>query len=343
MPALRTAAACWTSPAGTCASRLRRFAPGSRSPGSSDAAGPAPAGRAARRGPAPLEGDAAARDRQLAALDHLILLPGVMRVAGVGEIGDRRADMGHGREADAHMRVRMHRDADAEGPADLGQMLRRPQTAPVMMVRQDDLDGVQPDGLRNMPERHRHHVGRERHRREARHLAHFLERAAGILEIFEQARLRELRHHAPRRLHAPAAVGIDPEWRVRKGAAECPERLDLEIGLEDAALQLDRAEAIGFAHTPRLLDHLVMRQRLAPSVGGIAGIILVAAELVEEVGRIGHAIAHRAAEDLMQRQARDLALQVEERHFEGAKRAGPRLVAFRRERFLRPALAGKAA
>ena len=204
------------------------------------------------------------------------------------------------------------------------------------MVRQDHLHRAEPNRLRDVAEGDGDHVGRQRHPREARDLAHLGKAADGILEILEQA--LEQRHHATRGGDRPAAVGIDAQGVIGKGAAQGAQRLDLELRLEHAALELDRAEAVLCDHAPRLLDHLRVGEHLAPGIRRHGGIV-VAREFVEEIGAVGHALAHRTAEEIAQANPRRLSLQVEERDLEGAERRSARLVAGSREDFARLAAA----
>ena len=53
-----------------------------------------------------------------------------------------------------------------------------------------------------------------------------------------------------------------------KAAAQCPQRLDLVVGIEDAGLQLQRAEAVLVEHPAGLADHLLVADALAPAIGG---------------------------------------------------------------------------
>ena len=108
--------------------------------------------------------------------------------------------------------------------------------------------------------------------------------------------------------------------------------LDLEVRLEDAGLELDRTEAELVHHSARFADHLVVRDDLAPIIGRIAGVVPMPLELVEQVGTVGHPIAHGPAEDLVEGAAGGLPLQVEECDLEGGERRRTRLVALRRDR-----------
>jgi hypothetical protein len=90
---------------------------------------------------------------------------------------------------------------------------------------------------------------------------------------------------------------------------------------EHAALELDALEAVQVDHAPGLRHDLLRADALAPGVGRI-GLAMVLGVLEEQVGAVGHAGAHRAAQQVDDGRADDLALQVEHRDFEGADRLG---------------------
>ena len=143
--ALTSAAARASSPARPSASRSRRRGARCRLP---DIAG---ASARARRDPARHPGRAgrhrqrAILELELAADDDLLGLPGVVRVAGVGQVGHGGGQVRHRGQRDAHMRVAVHRQPDAPGAADARQLDRGAQPAPEVMVAQDDLHAAQRD------------------------------------------------------------------------------------------------------------------------------------------------------------------------------------------------------
>src|SRR5690349_21841865 len=68
----------------------------------------------------------AAVDNRNAATKHYLVfggLPGIMGIAGVGEMGGSGGNVSHSHEGDAEVRVRMHREADAECLGEAGEVL----------------------------------------------------------------------------------------------------------------------------------------------------------------------------------------------------------------------------
>ncbi|MNJ62807.1 hypothetical protein D3C77_586620 [compost metagenome] len=70
--------------------------------------------------------------------------------------------MGHGHQADAQVRVGVHRQAEAEGVAHPRQRLGIAQAAPIVVVGKNDLHAVQRDATTELVEVGDHHVGGQR-------------------------------------------------------------------------------------------------------------------------------------------------------------------------------------
>ena len=100
---------------------------------------------------------------QLAADDDLLGLPGVVRVAGIGQVGHGGGQVRHRGQRDAQVRVAVHRQPDAPGAADPRQLDRGAQPAPEVVVAQDDRYAAQADGPRQVGEADGTHVGGQRH------------------------------------------------------------------------------------------------------------------------------------------------------------------------------------
>ena len=98
--------------------------------------------------------------------------------------------------------------------------------------------------------------------------------------------------------------GADAATRVAQGV----DRVGLDMGLEDATLELDGAEAVGVDHPAGLgndgrgVERLAVTIELAPGMAGPLG---------EEVGRVRHARAHGAAQEVSDGAAKELPLLVE--------------------------------
>lgn len=76
-----------------------------------------------------------------------------------------------------------------------------------------------------------------------------------------------------------------------------------------------------FDHPLRLREQRLRRQHLAPL---IVGTTLVTAKLEEQIGRVRHCIAIRAAQKVVDRPATELPLQVQARHLERREAPGER-------------------
>ena len=111
-----------------------------------------------------------------------------------------------------------------------------------------------------------------------------------------------------------------------KRGAQGAQTLDFELGLKHAGLELDGAEAVFIHHAARLFNQLLRSDGLAPVVTRVAGVTVVLGKFIKQVSAVAHMRAHCAAQQVMHRPAGDLALQVPERHFESAQRAGAGLV-----------------
>ena len=106
--------------------------------------------------------DAPARDRHFAAHQDFVALPRVMGVASIGEVVYRRRQMRHGHQADAQMRVGVHGQTQAKCLTGTRQRLRRAQTTPVVMVRQQDLYRIEFHTPPQLGPIGYHHVGCQR-------------------------------------------------------------------------------------------------------------------------------------------------------------------------------------
>ncbi len=93
---------------------------------------------------------------------------------------------------------------------------------------------------------------------------HAVDAGRGVFEIFEDA--VEFAADVDRGLDGPGGVRVQPQWMRRERLAQRPDRGDLLIGRQDAALELDRAEAVLGDEAPGLLDDGRGVQRGAPAV-----------------------------------------------------------------------------
>ena len=210
--------------------------------------------------------DRAVDEAQHAGDDHVLLrvLPRPVRVAGVVQVRRGRGEVGHRREADAQVGVGVHRQPDPERLADGGQALRPAQPAPEVVVGQDHLDGVLPHGRGQVLEGHHAHVGRQRHRA-----------PRGPPPPCPRSSASGPRG-TPGRRRAPCRRGSTcPRSRRRSGRAAAGGRGtrpagprwpgDLLLRREDAALELDRREAVLVHHPPGLRDEAVRGRARRPT------------------------------------------------------------------------------
>ena len=91
--------------------------------------------------------------------------------------------------------------------------------------------------------------------------------------------------------------------------------------LEHAAFELDALEAVEIDHALRLRHDLRGADAFAPGVGCV-GFADVFGVLEEQVGAVGHGVAHLAAQQVHHRRPGDLALQVEHADFKSADHLG---------------------
>ncbi|CAM5727122.1 hypothetical protein SVIOM342S_10175 [Streptomyces violaceorubidus] len=232
--------------------------------------------------------------------------------------------VGHGGEADAQVGVGVHGDADAEGAADGGQLLRVAQSAPVVVVGEHDLYGALGERLLDLGERRHAHVGRERHPGPRGDLGHRRGAERGVLQVLQD--VPQLRRDLERGLHGPGAVGVQAQ---RVSGERLGERLDggdLLFGREDAALELEGGEAVPLGEAAGLLDHAGRVEGGAPVVLLRGHALGVTGPLVEEVGAVLHGVADLAAEQGVHGQAERLAEGVEAGDLEAGEDGQAQLV-----------------
>ncbi len=251
-----------------------------------------------------MEGERAGRDDVLG-------LPRPVGVAGICQVRRRGGQVHHAGQADAQVRVRVHRQAQAERLADPREQLRPGQAAPVMVVREHDRDGTARHRRCDLVEGHHAHVGGQRHRRLPGDFGHPVQPGRGIFEVLNDA--VEFTCHLHRGPHRPGRVRVDAQRVVRERGPQRPDRLDLLLWSEHAALELDRGEPVVVDHARGLPDDAIRVESLAPGVGGT---IWMGRPLVEQVGAERHGVPDRAAEQVADRPAEDLALHVQAGHLE---------------------------
>ena len=110
------------------------------------------------------DADAAVGDGNAAAGHHFIdgCLPGIVCIAGVGEIGAGGGNVRHRHEAHAQVGVRVHGEAHAEHAAHVGKMLDLAHTAPIMGIAEHNLHCVEIAGAGDIGKIRNRNVAGER-------------------------------------------------------------------------------------------------------------------------------------------------------------------------------------
>ncbi len=270
------------------------------------------------------------RHRDLAALEgqslgeHVLGLPGVVGVAGVVEVRDGGRHVGHRGERDAQVGVGMHRHADAEGAADGGELLGVAQSAPVVVVGEDDLNGALGERLLDLGEGRHAHVGGERHAGPLGDLGHGGGAERGVLQVLQD--VPDFLGDLDGRLDGPGAVGVEPQRMPGERLGQRPDGRDLLVGREDAALELEGGEAVALLEPPGLFHHARRVDGGAPVVLLGRDALRVAGPLVEQVGAVLDGVAHLAAQQRVHGQSEGLAEGVEAGDLEGGDDGQPQLV-----------------
>lgn len=230
-----------------------------------------------------------------------------MGVAGVVEAGQGGGDLGHGGEADAQVGVGVHGEPDAVRAAERGEFAGAVEAAPVVVVAEDDPYRPLREGLRDLLEGGHAHVGGERYVGAGGDLGHGAGAARRVLQVLQD--VLQLAGDGERGLHGPGAVGVEAERPAGERLGERPDRGDLPLGLEHAALELEGAEAVLPVEAAGLFDDAGGVEGRAPAVG--------AGPLVEEVGAVLDLVADLAAEEGVDGQAEGLAEGVQAGGLEG--------------------------
>ena len=241
-------------------------------------------------------------DWQLPAAQDLlvVLLPWVVRIARVGEVRDRRGDVRHRHQADAEMRVGMHRQAEAEHVAHPREDLRVAQAAPVVMIGQHDLHAVLRDAAAKLVEVGHDHIRGERQPGAPVELRHAVEPGRRVLVVLE---------HIAQALRPSASLVSSDQLPSDRCATGCFGKAALSASSVDdlvfrseqrAGLELDAAEAVEIDHAFRLRHDLRFADPFAPRVRGIRRVDMLRV-LEEKVCAERHFLAHRSAEQVDQR------------------------------------------
>src|SRR5579884_128280 len=214
-----------------------------------------------------------------------------MRVAGICKLRGCGGGMSHGHQRNTKMRIRVHREPQAEGATDFSQVLYLLDTAPIMRVAEYYLNGVGSDALgqigksshRDVACQRRLHAGIEQL---LPSMCHSGDRRCGIFEVAAVAKLfAESFSDFDGRLDRPRAIRIEPNrYRGTELCAKLTDGLNLLCRFEHPGFELDFAKSVFREHLLDLGDKLFRRERLAVLV--FAGILALAASAFVFVERI---------------------------------------------------------
>ena len=185
----------------------------------------------------------------------------------------------------------MHGQPDVVRLAEAGQPLRQPQPAPVVVVGQHDAHRPLFERGWDVGEGHHAHVGGQRHGRLARHRRHAGDGRGRVLQVLQQP--VGLGGHLDGRLRRPGGVRVEPQRVPGKRLPQRPDRRDLLLRREHAALELDGPEPVPVDHPLGLRHDAGRVEGLGPLVGFRTGVVR---PLVEQVRRERHRVAGLAAE-----------------------------------------------
>ena len=176
------------------------------------------------------------RERQTRVVTTSSVLPGPVGVEGVGQVGRGRSDVGHRGQADAEVRVGVHREPSPKVSQMLRQVVDLTQSSPVVVVRRITPTDRRLHRLGNVLETHDAHVGRERHRDLARTSA--IPSRPGVGSSRYSRTPLSACPTLDRCRDSPGGVGIKSKGRVGKGVAQSQHRVDLAGGAKTPPFSL---------------------------------------------------------------------------------------------------------
>ena len=130
----------------------------------------------------------------------------------------------------------MHRESEVERVTYRRTVLDLCQTAPVVMIRKDDLHRLLLDRRCDVLETHDAHVRREWHRDLARDFGHAVESRGRVFQVFQDA--IEFATHLDRGRDTPGSIGVESQWHVGEGIAKRMDGGDLLSGARTPPLSL---------------------------------------------------------------------------------------------------------
>ena len=136
-------------------------------------------------------------NRHATLLEDLVVgvLPGIMRVAGIGQTRCGGGEMGHRHQGDAKVTIGMHAQPETKRLAEPAELRDGARTTPVVMIAQDHLHRVGAHRVRHVGETRDGDIAGQRQvdargEQPAPHRGHAVQTRRRILQILECARQR---------------------------------------------------------------------------------------------------------------------------------------------------------
>ena len=250
-------------------------------------------------------------ERQHTGRDDVLALPRPVRVTRIGQVRGGRGQVHHRGQADAQMRIGVHRQPQPECFADAGQQPRPLQATPVVVIGQHHTHRTLGDRGGQFVERDDAHVRGQRHRCLRGHLGHPVQARGGVLQVLEDAGQAGGDLH--RGLRRPGGVGVQAQRHAGERGGQRLDRRHLLLRCEHPALEFDCGETIFGDDASGLGDDAVRVERRSERVGFGTG---MGGPLVEQVRAERNGITHRAAEQIRHRPSERAALHVQAGHLE---------------------------
>ncbi len=221
--------------------------------------------------------------------------------------GTTALEVDHCGHRDPRMVVAVLAHHPARRVADRSQGQVAGEAAEIVQVGQENVDRLDPERIGEVGESGDAHIRAHLQAGGSADLRHRGLAPDGVLVIFERKRGEALAD-PQRGGDGPARIGVDPEQRLRpEPIGQGLHGLELDVGGEDAPLELEDAEPPSVAEPRRHLGHRPGCPDLAPIVEGGAAVDevgigqdrrVVGGVAIEEVRRELHRRPDRAAEEV---------------------------------------------
>ena len=214
----------------------------------------------------------------------------------------------------------MHGQAHVKGLAQARELLRGAQTTPIVVVRQHDAHwAAQAHVLSKLFVVRHHHVGGQGHVTLLSNRGHAVQPGRRVFVILQHA--AQLLDHLEAGGHGPVGVGVDAQGCPRKSLGQRQQCRHLLLRRQSARFELDALEAIVGDHVPSLGHHLFGAQAFAIGISAVR-LVNVFGVFEKQVGAEWHGVSRSAAQQIHDRGASQLALQIEHGHLKSADDLG---------------------